>query len=314
MFSIPTVQDAQGLLDKAYGRAHRITQGNERTRAVKKIVAVNKTLGSTLEGYVKAFPSFDNLHPFYRELIDIVAGIDRLKRSLGALDWARKKIRTITAQAQRAARRQDDPGQVLGQTYGRVSSIINQINDHLLFLDETRRTLRSLPDISLDVPTVIVAGFPNVGKSSLLSLLSSAKPVIAAYPFTTKGLVLGHVRIEGRYETHMLQVVEAPGLLDRPDAQRNAIERQGMLALRYLPDLVVFVIDASLQCGYELQPQLNLLAEVRKTFDVPLMVVENKVDLTGGTTGHFPVSTQTGENVERLREKIIEAVQQRRGQ
>jgi len=72
MFRIPTVLDADELLDKAFGRAKKITTGTQKTRAVGKLMAVRKTISTTLDKYVRAFPSFDNLHPFYRELIDII--------------------------------------------------------------------------------------------------------------------------------------------------------------------------------------------------------------------------------------------------
>jgi len=46
--------------------------------------------------------------------------------------------------------------------------------------------------VSEDEFTVVVAGYPNVGKSSFIRLVSTAEPEIAAYPFTTKGVIVGH--------------------------------------------------------------------------------------------------------------------------
>ena len=51
---------------------------------------------------------------------------------------------------------------------------------HLRFLNEARNILRKLPDIR-DEYTVVVAGYPNVGKSSFIRLASSAEPEIAEY-------------------------------------------------------------------------------------------------------------------------------------
>lgn len=306
MFRIPTILNAHELLDKAFGRAARITTGAPKTRAVGKLTAVKKTLRTTLTTYVKAFPSLDRLHPFYRELIDITIGMDELKKSLGAVDWARKKVEAIASKAIRRTKRTEETARVLTETYGRISSVMYQINDHLIFLENARRTLRKTPTIDMEIPTVILAGYPNVGKSSLLKLLSSAEPVIASYPFTTKGLVLGHVKIEEGYEVKNIQFIEAPGLLDRPHEKRNAIERQGIIALRYLPDLVVFIVDASLHCGYTLESQLNLLREIREEFDVEVIPVENKADITGGATDFLKISCSTGQGIPELKREIME--------
>lgn len=308
MFRIPSVLDAEELLDKAFGRATKITQGTQQIRAIRKLVAVRKTLIDTLRLYVKGFPSLDQLHPFYRELIDILIGIDALKQSLGAVDWATGRINRIVKDGTRKVQKQDNPGRALSDTYGRIASVLRQINSNLLFLQEAGARLNSLPVIDMDLPTVIIAGFPNVGKSSLLALLSSAKPEIALYPFTTKNLILGHIKVERQYEIETIQLVEAPGLLDRPQKQRNDIEKQGMLALRYLPKLVVFMVDPTFHAGYDLNSQMHLLDELRENLDVKIIVVENKTDISGGATEFFKISCATGEGIDTLKKEIIGSI------
>ncbi len=50
-----------------------------------------------------------------------------------------------------------------------------------------------MPTIDFNATTIVIAGFPNVGKSTLLNQISGADPQIANYPFTTKGIQIGHV-------------------------------------------------------------------------------------------------------------------------
>jgi len=303
MFRMPPVMDADSLLDKAFGRARKV-KGSGKTKAINKMYTVKQILNNTLQRYVKAFPSFNNLHPFHYELIDIVVGVENLKKSIGAVDASRKRINRIASAAIKKAKREKSYREILSSVYGRISSIIYEMNPHLKFLEEARCKIKNLPHIDPSLPTVIIAGYPNVGKSSLLSLLSSAKPEIAPYPFTTKGLIVGHIRRRKKHEMFKIQVIEAPGLLDRRDEERNDIERQGIIALRHLPDLIVFVVDATLHCGYPLEEQIKLLEEIKKEFDVDVIVVENKTDIER-KTGFMGISCRTGRGIKELKEEIV---------
>ena len=122
-----------------------------------------------------------------------------------------------------------------------MASVVHQVGDDLLFLNEARNILRKLPHVSEDEFTVVVAGFPNVGKSSFIRLVSTAEPEIAAYPFTTKGIIVGHRDIGGR---ERIQFIDTPGLLERPAEERNPIERQAVSAIINTADLVIFILDA----------------------------------------------------------------------
>ena len=305
MFRIPPILDADALLDKAFGRAKKI-KGGKRQRTINKISTVKQVLNTTLQRYIKAFPSLDNLHPFYYEIIDLIIGVEKLKMAIGGIDAGRKRINRIASRSIRKAKKESNYMEIISSTYGRISSIIYEMNPHLKFLEEAREKMKDIPGIDVGLPTVIVAGYPNVGKSSLLSQLSSAKPKIATYPFTTTGLIVGHIRVKKNHETLKIQVVEAPGLLDRRDEERNEIEKQGIIALRHLPHLIIFIVDATLHCGYPLSSQMKLLEEIRKEFDAEIIVVENKTDIDGGKTDFMKISSKTGKGIKELKNEIIE--------
>ncbi|MCD6512393.1 MAG: 50S ribosome-binding GTPase [Thermoplasmata archaeon] len=306
MFDIPPIKNADELLDKAFGRAKKIRDRDKRAKTMNKISTVRMILDNELGRIVKAFPTMQNLHPFYHEFFDIIAGIDRVRKAIYSVDWARKKINYIARYGIRKVKREEDYRRIIKMVYGRISSILYKIDDNLIFLEDFRNKIKDMPSIDVDMPTIIIAGYPNVGKSSLLKALSRAKPEIASYPFTTKTLIVGHIYLETDHEKKKIQVIEAPGLLDRPIEKRNKIEMQALAALRHLADLIIFIVDASMHCGYELEKQMNLLEDIKRHFDADIIVVENKVDISGGKTNFIKISCANGNGLDELRKLIDE--------
>ena len=70
-----------------------------------------------------------------------------------------------------------------------------------------------------------------------------------------------------------IQMVDTPGLLDRPLYERNDIELQAILALNYLANLILFIIDASEFCGYTIDEQINLFKEIRELFEIEVIFI-----------------------------------------
>lgn len=278
---IHTIPTSEELLDKAFRKASRARKGKtiksefSRRRAEESmLLTAANILSDNLAHVVRQFPSFEKIPEFYRELADILVGVDALKTNIASVQWAGEKIHEIARLSVGKIRHSDDPVSVRKAAYGRISSITSDVDKNLRFLNDARNKLRKLPDVGIE-PTIVIAGYPNVGKSSFVSRVSSASPEIASYPFTTKGLTVGHFEINGvRY-----QVVDTPGLLDRPLGQRNEIEMQAISTLRHLGDVLLFIIDPSGTCGYEPDEQMRLLDEVREHVDIPLLVAANKIDL-----------------------------------
>ena len=311
MFKIPTILFPNELLDKAFHGASKIPENkrnkNRLIRRKKLVLAridsITGTLDSTLGKYVKTFPSFDQVHKFLFELINIAVGMDKLRKSLGGVDWARKQILVLsktTIKKVNNIRSEDQYSQLeklRSMFYGRVSSILNQIKDELEFLNSSRDYLRKLPSIRPELATIVVAGYPNVGKSLFVKQISSAKPVVATYPFTTKQLNLGHMK----FDRHQVQIIDTPGLLDRSFEKRNKIERQAIMALRYLADLIIFILDPSEHCGYSIDDQLSLLSEIKKLFpNVTIIEVENKVDIYRSESERFKISAMDNSGLTEL--------------
>lgn len=159
---------------------------------------------------------------------------------------------------------------------GRMASIMKRQSDSLSYLEQVRQHLSRLPSIDPTAKTILLCGFPNVGKSSFLNKITRADVDVQAYPFTTKSLYVGHT--EFNYQNW--QVIDTPGILDRPLEERNTIEMQSITALAHLRSVVLYIVDFSEQCGYSIQQQLELYSSIKPLFvKKPVFIINNKIDI-----------------------------------
>jgi GTP-binding protein len=129
--------------------------------------------------------------------------------------------------------------------------------------------LKLLADVGL-------VGFPNAGKSTLISVISAAKPKIADYPFTTLTPNLGIVRVgEGKSFT----VADIPGLIEGAHAGRGL----GIQFLRHIErtKVLVFLIEST---SDDPKAEFNILLNELKLYNPALakksrIVALTKIDL-----------------------------------
>ncbi|MEU9195887.1 GTPase ObgE [Streptomyces hundungensis] len=134
--------------------------------------------------------------------------------------------------------------------------------------------LKSVADVAL-------VGYPSAGKSSLISVLSAAKPKIADYPFTTLVPNLGVVTAGSTVYT----IADVPGLI--PGASQG--KGLGLEFLRHVErcSVLVHVLDtATLESGRDPISDLDVIEEELKQYggldDRPRLVVLNKIDIPDG--------------------------------
>ena len=146
-----------------------------------------------------------------------------------------------------------------------------------------RLELKLLADVGL-------AGLPNAGKSTLLSVLSAAKPKIADYPFTTLEPQLGVVEFRERNEFDVKSFVMAdiPGLIEGASEGRGL----GHEFLKHLErtKIIAYVLDAFPLDETDPIATFNLLRTELQAYDEKLanrksVVVLNKADLADGQDG-----------------------------
>ncbi|AEG17693.1 NOG1 family protein [Methanobacterium paludis] len=284
---IPTIPTPEEVLDKGFGRAKKAankvrTSKIPRHQKSKKIEEARiqtacDVIKESFTAILEKVPKVEDMHMFYQDYIDVVVGVDQLKKSLGALNWAVELISKLEGKYLFKVKRTspENASRVRSEAFGRISSVVYRIEDELNFLDFAKAKLRNMPSIDFDATTAVIAGFPNVGKSTLLRQITSAEPKVADYPFTTTGIQIGH--FEKRWQHY--QIIDTPGLLDRPINEMNEIELNAMVALEHLADVIIFIFDASETSGYPLDSQFRLFEEIKQVFKTPIFSVFNKMDL-----------------------------------
>jgi nucleolar GTP-binding protein len=245
---------------------------------IEQIRDVQNVLCGSLKRIHEKFPSLDGLPPFYNKLARVTIRYETTKHALGAIHWAEKQCKEVAHQsviAIKKARSLDEVKKRKSIFYGRISSIMRQVQKHFSVIEESRQIMKAWPDIKTDIRTVALAGYPNVGKSSILKALTTAQPEIKAYAFTTKRLNIGYCEKEPR----VYQIIDTPGTFDRELKDMNNIEKQASFVLDMLAEKIIYVFDPSESCGYEVEQQIQLLNRIKKRIDKPIILVANKMDL-----------------------------------
>jgi nucleolar GTP-binding protein len=74
-----------------------------------------------------------------------------------------------------------------------MATIMKRQKETLAYLEQVRQHLGRLPSIDPNTRTLLICGYPNVGKSSFINKLTRAEVDVQPYAFTTKSLFVGHM-------------------------------------------------------------------------------------------------------------------------
>ncbi len=282
--TIPPIEPSKALLDSAFRKARekgrqKNLKGNWlqiiRRKESLKLDLVKETITARLETILKRFPLTKDLSSFYQKLMTLTIDLPLYQKSLGAVNWARQQVRVMhgsyVSKTNRTTEREKIK-HISKEFYGRVSSILKQIDDNLKYLETVRKTMRTYPDIK-EMFTVCIYGFPNVGKTTLLNSLTGATAKVAAYAFTTKEINAGCFTVNEK----KIQVLDVPGTLARQDKLNN-IELQAELVRTEVANLIIYVFDLSEQSGYSMQKQEQLFHKIGAV--KPVFIYLAKEDIT----------------------------------
>lgn len=314
---LPPVPRAKEICKPAIARAmKRAAQAGAgerkimiKIRELTRVEVAAEAVCKKLTKVVKNSANFDNLVPFYRDLVDTLVDVDAIKKSLGALQWASGMVEKLSRQYRKKMRKIEDRRELTllrKQFEARMESVVMQISGELDSLHRAGRALRDMPSVK-EMPTVLIAGYPNVGKSSILKAMAGSKVKVEPYPFTTQKLLIGYV-MKGHKK---LQLIDTPGILDHPFAHMNKIEKRAAAALKHLGKHLLFVVDVSEACGYPLEDQIGLMEALQGQLSPDMMVVLNKKDLADKSQlkrapEGMLVSANSEEDMQELLKKVFD--------
>ncbi|KAL7713285.1 Nucleolar GTP-binding protein 1 [Entamoeba marina] len=246
---------------------------------MRKVKYASQSFHDRFAKILEEFPILDDLHPFYADLLNVLYDRDHYKLALAQLSIAKKLIDSIGTEYCKYLKYADSLyrcKQLKRAALGRMVSVVRQQTASLAYLEQVRQHLGRLPSIDPVTKSLVLAGFPNVGKSSLMNVITNANVDVQPYAFTTKSLYVGHTD----YNYTQWQVLDTPGILDHPLEDRNVIEMQSITALAHLPCCILFLLDVSSSCGYTIPQQASLFNSMRPLFSLkPIVLVLNKVDI-----------------------------------
>lgn len=172
--------------------------------------------------------------------------------------------------------------------------------------------LKLIADIGL-------VGFPNVGKSTLLSHISSATPKTANYPFTTLSPVLGIVKIKDKVS---FSVADIPGLIDDAHLGKGL----GDKFLRHIErtKALIYLLDLSTDALKDPSSQFTTLYNTLKLYNPllikkPYFIVGNKIDLVSSKKTYknlknnfeiFPISALLKKGLKKLIIKMYDLLKE----
>ncbi len=236
----------------------------------------------------------------------------------------------IDAATQRAARSAVSSlqGEFSKRIHGLVSALVNlrmlveatldfpeenldylEANDAAGQLEGIRTHLKSVMDAARQGNMlragvhVVLAGRPNVGKSSLLNRLAGDEvAIVTEIPGTTRDVIRQSIEVEGV----PMHIIDTAGLRESDDpVEKIGIERTRLAIGK--SDLILYLADSVTGLGDE---DGKILVDLP---DLPKVIVYNKIDLTGALPGITEdetvyLSAKTGEGVDLLKRKLLERV------
>jgi len=151
---------------------------------MRKVKYTNETISERIDRILEDFPRLDDVHPFYSDLCNVLYDRDHYKLALGQLNVAKHLVHNVSRDYVRMLKYADSlyrAKQLKRAALGRMCTILKKQAASLSYLEEIRKHLGRLPSIDPNSRTLLITGFPNVGKSSFMNKVTHADVEVQPY-------------------------------------------------------------------------------------------------------------------------------------
>lgn len=248
---LPEIMQGKDYINLAFGRAKkRIDNISKKAKTKEKwfkvaeltrVEIAGNVLTNKLGEILDKFPKVEEFSEFKKKLFGCFVEIDEYKKRLGRVNYFKGLIEKIQREITKKLKKTEKPSEsarLRKEAFGRFASVMRQLDKVFGEIEADRREIKHFPLVKENLFTVCIAGFPNVGKSTLMKKLTGANVEINSYSFTTKKLLINYIE----HREQKIQIIDTPGTLDRLE-KMNLIEKQAHLAIRELGGMIIFVYD-----------------------------------------------------------------------
>eukprot|EP00574_Skeletonema_japonicum_P000357 CAMPEP_0201740612 /NCGR_PEP_ID=MMETSP0593-20130828/46394_1 /ASSEMBLY_ACC=CAM_ASM_000672 /TAXON_ID=267983 /ORGANISM="Skeletonema japonicum, Strain CCMP2506" /LENGTH=650 /DNA_ID=CAMNT_0048234933 /DNA_START=65 /DNA_END=2017 /DNA_ORIENTATION=- len=250
---LPPLQPATEILSRAQRQTFqsikddtKIANARRRTqkRGAQTIDMLCQKLCAPLKETVKTYErEFKHMHPFEKVVMELTIRARQkrdgltLSKLLDDVHQGRKELLSLSkdwiykiknaASARESFEYTEEAKDVLANVF------LDLIQESWTGIAELQKSLRNVPIVRLDCPAVVLVGAPNVGKSSIVRAISSGTPEVNNYPFTTRGMTLGHVQVFWESEEDVaVGNVAGVSIPSEKDVVQEKLERRGVKTRR----------------------------------------------------------------------------------
>lgn len=254
--------------------------GKQYEREIKSIELIYNIINSKTESIIELEKMLKKLHNFYWGLIEVNYDKQKIFESIKCIKKTRILVKKFWIDYRNKILASDTPKEMKilsREARGRMISALKRCSKSLEYLRNLVITIMSFPGLDPYRKTIIIAGPPNAGKSTLVSSITKANTKVASYPFTTKEIIIGHFEYD---KSNIIQIVDTPGLLDREINEMNEIEKKAISALTYLDGIIIFILDPSKNAYMPIEEQFNIINNIKSIIkNKKIILIINKIDL-----------------------------------
>lgn len=185
--TIVTIPSAKDLVNIVLSKTQRKTPTEvhpgykiSRIRAfyIRKVKFTQDAIHEKLNGILEQFPKLEDIHPFFSDLINVLYDKDHYKLALGHVHSCKNIIDNVAKDYVRLLKYGDSLYRckmLKRAALGRMCTLLKKLQSSLAYLEEVRKHLARLPQINPFERTLLITGYPNVGKSSFMNHITNAQ-------------------------------------------------------------------------------------------------------------------------------------------